>query len=202
MSRHKGSRLARCARLLGLDRNPLRRRTDWIETAIRLVMLFLLLVGVPMAAVVAGQQADHLALSQVHAQQVAEHQVTAVLVQQAPPTGIPDPYTSVQMTLVLARWQPPGGPPRSGQVQAPAGARVGSTVTVWIDASGAITGPPPDHREIVGDVCITAVVTGLVVSLLVLGSGTLARRALDRRRLRAWDVEWRATGPRWSAHTS
>jgi hypothetical protein len=28
----------------------------------------------------------------------------------------------------------------------------------------------------------------------------LARRVLDRRRLRAWDAEWRATGPMWSGH--
>jgi hypothetical protein len=49
-------------------------------------------------------------------------------------------------------------------------------------------------------VCIAAVVTGLVASLLALGSGALARRALDRRRLRAWDAEWRAIGPRWSGH--
>lgn len=37
-------------------------------------------------------------------------------------------------------------------------------MTVWIDASGAIIGPPLDHREIVGDVCITAVVTCLVAA--------------------------------------
>jgi hypothetical protein len=202
MSRHEGTRLARCARRLGLDRNPLRRRTDRIEAVIRLVTLFLLLVAAPMAAVTAGLQADHLALRQVHAQQMADHQVTAVLLRPAQATGIPDPYTSVQLTLVLARWQPPAGPPRTGQVQAPAGARAGSTVAVWIDASGAITSPPPGHREIVGDVCITAVVTGLIASLLVLGSGALARRALDRRRLHAWDAEWRATGPRWSGHRS
>jgi hypothetical protein len=202
MSRHEGTRLARCARWLGLDHNPLRRRADRMEAAIRLLTLFLILVAAPMAAVTAGLQADHLALRQVHAQQVTDHQVTAVLLQQAQPTGIPDPYTSVQMTLVLARWQPPSRPPRSGQVPAPAGARAGSTVTVWIDASGAITRPPPDHRVIAGDVCITAVVTGLVAIALVLGSGALARRALDRRRLRAWDAEWRATGPRWSGHPS
>lgn len=200
MNRYEGSRLARCARLLGLGRNPLRRRSDRIEAALRVVTLILLLVAMPMAAAVAGLQADHLVLRQVHAQHVADHQVTAVLLQQAQRTGIPDPYTSVQMTLVLARWQPPGGPPRSGQVQVPAGARAGSTVTVLIDASGAITRPPPDHRVIVGDVCVTAVVTGLIVSLLVLGSGRLCQRALDRHRMRAWDAEWQATGPRWTGN--
>ncbi len=206
MSRPKafrpGSRLARYARRLGFDHNPLRRRTDRIEAAIRLVTMVLLLVAVPIAAVAVGQQADHLELRQAQAQQAAEHQVTAVLLQRASATGLPDPYTSVQMTYVLARWQPPGRPPRSGQVLATAGAPAGSTVTVWIDASGAVTSPPPDHRAIAGDVCIAVVVTCLVTGLLVLGFSTLARRSLDRRRLRAWDAEWRATGPLWSGHRS
>ena len=202
MRRYVGTRLARGARLLGFDRNPLRRRTDRVEAVIRLATLVMLLAAVPTATLAAGRAADHLALRQAHAQQAADHKVTAVLLQQAAATGLPDPYTSVQLTLVLARWQPPGQPSRTGQVLAPAGARAGSTVTVWIDASGAVTGPPPDHRMIAGDVCIAAVVTCLVTSLLVLGSSTLARRALDRRRLRAWDAEWRVTGPRWSGHRS
>ena len=202
MRRYVGRRLARCARLLGFDRNPLRRRTDRIEAVIRLATLVLLLAGVPMATLAVGREADHLALGQAYAQRAADHQVTAVLLQQAPAAEVPDPYTSVQMTLVLARWQPPGQPSRTGQVLAPVGARAGSTVRVWIDASGAVTGPPPDHRVIAGDVCIAALVTFLVASMLVLGSSALARRALDRRRLSAWDAEWRVTGPRWSGHRS
>jgi len=202
MRRYVGARLARGARLLGFDRNPLRRRTDRIEAVIRLATLVLLLVAVPMATLAVGWKADHLALRQAHAQQAADHKVTAVLLQRAPATGIPDPYTGVQMTLVPARWQPPGQPSRTGQVPAPAGARAGSTVTAWIDASGAITGPPTDPRLVVGDVCMAAIVTCLVTSMLVLGSSALARRALDRRRLRAWGAEWRVTGPRWSGHRS
>lgn len=202
MRRYVGTRLARGARLLGFDRNPLRRRTDRFEAVIRLATLVMLLTAVPTATLAVGREADHLALRQAHAQQAADHQVTAVLVQQAPTAGVPDPYTSVQLTLVLARWQPPGQPSRTGQVLAAAGAGAGSTVTVWIDASGAVTRPPPDHRVIAGDVCIAALVTCLVTSLLVLGSSTLARRALDRRRLHAWDAEWRVTGPRWSGRRS
>ena len=198
--RRPGASLARCSRRLGFDRNPLRRRTDRIEAVLRLVTMILLLVAVPIAAIAVGRQANHLALRQAHAQQAADHEVTAVLLQQAQATGLPDPYTSIQLTYVLARWQPPGLAPRSGQVLAPAGAHAGSTVKVWIDASGAVTGPPPDHRIIAGDVCITVIVTCLVASLLILGSNALARRALDRRRMRAWDAEWRAGGPLWSGH--
>ena len=197
-TRKPGTRLARCGRRVGFDRNPLRRRTDRIEAAIRLATMILLLVAVPLAAVVVGQRADHVALHQAHAQEAADHEVTAVLLQQASSTGIPDPYTSVQMTVVLARWRPPGQPSRSGEVPAPAGARAGSTVTVWVNASGAVTGPPPAHRVVVGDVCIAAVVTVLVTCLLLLGSNALARRALDRRRLRAWDADWQTTGPLWT----
>ncbi len=202
MSRYDGTRLARFARRLGFDRNPLRRRTDRVEAAIRLATLILLLVAVPIVTLAVSRQADQLALRQAHAQRAADRHVTAVLLRQASPTGVPDPYTSIQMTLVLARWQLPGQPTRSGQVLAPAGARAGSTVQVWVDASGAVTGPPPGHRVIAGDVCIAAVTTCLVTGLLVLGSSALAQRAVDRRRLRAWDAGWRVTGPRWSGYRS
>jgi len=200
--RRPGALLTRCARRLGFDRNPLRRRTDRIEAVIRLAAVILLLVAVPIATIAVARQADRLALRQAQAQQAADHQVTAVLLQQAQATGVPDPYTSIQLTYVLARWQPSGQAPRSGQVLAPAGAHAGSTVKIWIDASGAVTSPPPDHRIIAGDVCIAAIVTCLVASLLVLGSNALARRVLDRRRLRAWDAEWRAAGPLWTGRRS
>jgi hypothetical protein len=197
-TRQPGTYLARLARLLGFDSNPLRRRTDRVEAAIRLVTLILLLVAVPIVGIAVGRQADHLALRRADAQRATEHEVTAVLLRPAPATGVPDPYTSIQMTYVLARWQPPGQSSRSGQVLAPAGTPAGGTVTVWVDASGAVAPPPPDHRDIAGDVTIAVVVTWMVASLLVMGSNALARRALDRRRLNAWDAEWRATGPLWS----
>ena len=197
-NRTPGGRLARLARRLGFDRNPLRRGTDRIEAALRLVMMIMFVTAVPAAAVLAGQQADHLALNRAHAQQAADHLVNAVLLEQAPATGIPDPYTSVQTTWVPARWQPPGLPPRTGEVLAPVGAPKGSTVRTWINPSGAVTNPPLDHRDIAGDVCIAVVATCLVSWLVLLASGALARRLLDRRRLNAWDAEWRASGPLWS----
>jgi hypothetical protein len=197
-ARLPGTRLARCARRLGFERNLLRRPTDRIEAVIRLVTIVLFVVAVPIAVIAVGRQADHLTLHQAQAQQAREHQVTAVLLQQAQATGVPDPYTSIQVTSVLARWQPPGRPSRSGQVLASAGARAGSTVTIWINASGALASPPPDHRDIAGDVTVAAVTAGLLASLLVLGTNALSRRALDRRRLNAWDAEWRATGPLWT----
>jgi hypothetical protein len=196
--RKPGRRLARLARWLGFDRNPLRRGTDRIEAALRLVTVVLLMVVIPAAAVAAGRQADHLALNRAYAEQARDHLVTAVLLENAATTGVPDPYTNVQTTWVRARWQPPGQPPRTGQVLALAGARQGSTVPTWIDSSGATTTPPMDHRDIAGYVCLAAVATWLVSWLLLLVCGVLVRRTLDRRRISAWEAQWRVSGPRWS----
>ena len=140
--------LARLARWLGFDRNPLRRGTDRVEGALRLVMIIVVVAVVPATAVAAGRWTDHYVLHQAQAQQAVDHQVTAVLLRDAPATGTPDPYTSVQTAWVPARWQPPGQPPRTGEVLAVAGARKGSTVRTWIDPSGAVTDPPLDHRVI------------------------------------------------------
>ena len=145
---------------------------------------------------------DHLALRQAHAQAAVDHQVTAILLQQASATGIADPYTSIQMIWVPARRQSPGQRPRSGEVLATAGARAGSTVTIWVDKSGAVASPPPDHRVIAGGVCIAVITISLVASLLLLASNAPAWRALERRRLAAWGAEWRAIGPLWSGRHS
>ena len=194
--------LARLARWLGFDRNPLRRGTDRVEGALRLVMIILVVVAVPAAAVAVGRWADHYVRHQAQVQQSVDHQVTAILLRDAPATGVPDPYSSVETTWVPARWQPPGQPARTGEVLAVAGARKGSTVRTWIDPSGAVTDPPLDQRVIVGDVWLAVVATLVVSGLLLLAAGALAHRVFDRRRLRAWEEEWRASGPLWSRRRS
>ena len=72
----------------------------------------------------------------------------------------------------------------------------------WIDPSGAVTDPPLDHRVVVGNVWLAVMMTCLVSWALLLAAGSLARRALDRRRLRSWEAEWAASGPLWSGHRS
>jgi len=197
-ARRQGTRMAGWARWLGLDRNPLRRGTDRVEAALRLVLVILLVVAVPIAAVVAGRQADHLALRHAQAQRAADRLVTAVLLKDAPSAGTPDPYTSIQTAWVPARWQLAGHPARTSVVLALAGAHKGSTVQIWTDASGAVTDPPLNHRDITGQVCVAVMATCLGSLLALLAAGVLARWVLDRRRLRAWEAEWRASEPLWS----
>ena len=200
-NRRPAGSLARMARWLGFDRNPLRRGTDRVEAVLRLVLVILLVAVIP-TAVAAGRWADHQALHRAQLEQATDRLVTAVLLENASASGVPDPYTSVQTAWVRARWQPPGQPPRTGEVLAVAGARQGSTLRTWIDRSGAVTDPPMDHRVIVGYVFLAVMATCQLSWLVLLAAAVLVRRALDRRRLNAWEAEWRASGPLWSGHRS
>ncbi len=189
---------SRAARRLGFDRNPLRRGTDRVEAILRLILVIVLVAAVPAAAVAVGRQADQAARHWAQAQRSADHLVAAVLLRNAPATGSPDPYASLPGSPVSARWQLPGQPPRTGEVFAAAGAPKGSTVHIWTGPAGAVTDPPLDHEEIVNDVCVAVVATCLGSWLMLLAAWTLGRHVLDRRRLSAWEAEWRANGPLWN----
>ena len=193
-----GTRLIRFARWLGVDRNPLRRPTDRVEAAIRLATMIMILVAVPLTCIIVGRLAAGFAVREAHSRAATDHQVTAVLLQQAPGTASTGPNDPVQMAATQARWQPPGQPARSGLVGAPMGTPSGRTVRIWIDASGAVTGAPDADGAGTVAFDVGVVNTFLVAGLLLLVSNGLARHALNQRRMRSWDAEWRATGPLWS----
>lgn len=200
-NRTAGTRRARCTRWLGLDRNPLRRRSDRIEVVLRLAFLILLAAAVPLVTIMTGRAVGHLAIREARAARASDQLVTAVLTEAAPKAG-QDPYSSVQTTSVPARWTAPDGSPRSGMVLASYGAAKGSTVQTWIDRSGEATSPPPTQTDIDGDVSIAVALTAMVLTVTLLGAHVLARHALDRRRFSAWDAEWRSIGPYWTGHRS
>ena len=192
----------RYARWLGLDHNPLRRPADRLEVALRLIAAILILAGVPAASIGVGRAVDHRVIRQAQAELAADHQVRAVVTQAAPAHGSPGTYSGVQSASVPARWAAANGTIHSGQVLALAGARKGSTVAIWIGASGVATDPPDTHGNVVSDVFIVSTSTGLLLIVALAGLEGLGRCALNRWRMRAWDAEWRAVGPLWNGHRS
>jgi len=69
----------------------------------------------------------------------------------------------------------------------------------WIDASGQLAKAPPLRLAQVNDQAALAAVAAVVVlGYLLLCVGLLACGMLARRRLAAWDADWRATEPRWT----
>jgi DNA mismatch repair protein MutH len=69
---------------------------------------------------------------------------------------------------------------------------------VWVSQAGQLADPPLQHSQVISRAQLTAgfTVAGLAAMLTVIG--WLAHRALNRRRLAAWEADWQATGPRWT----
>jgi hypothetical protein len=188
---------SRIARRIGIDRNPLRRRSDRVEAWLRLVVLTTVLLAAPFVvwgtSHVAYRNAVAAAQRELHQ---TRYRVTAVLLEDA--TGL---YYSdtvrPQPESVQARWTAPDGTPRTGQVLVPSPANAGSEVRVWTNRHGDLADPPESH-----DPVSTAVTAGLAAFA---GLGAVAaclllviRLGLNRRRMAIWQTEWIIVEPRWS----
>lgn len=189
--------LARLIRGLRPDRNPLRRPSDRAETAIIAGLLLAFAVGAPFTAATAANWTRAASLREAQAQQAAWHQVPAVLLKDASPDSYLEYGPST--ASVLARWTAPDGARRTGIIDAPSGTRAGTTVSIWTDQSGKLTGPPLQPAQVNDRAALAVTLAPLILAILVLAAWKLTRRELYRRRFAAWDADWRATGPRWTS---
>ena len=129
--------------------------------------------------------------------QVRWRQVPAVLLRDAPEPAHALSQASLE-PLVSARWTAPGGVPRASEIYAPGGARAGTTVMVWTDRAGKLEGAPVRRADVTIWETFAALAAAVLAAAAVAITGLLARRALNRRRLAAWDAEWSRTGPQWT----
>jgi hypothetical protein len=190
----KLSRPARWLRGQWPDRNPLRRGTDRAEAAITALTLITFLVIGPLSAILA---AGWTVAAARNAGAGHHHQEPAVLLTSASPViggifgGMVQPYAR-------ARWSGPGRAVHTGEVPVPPHTTAGSTVTIWTDASGRLAKPPAGPQQRVAGATLAAVLAVLGTGLLLLCGHQLTRSVLDRRRMAAWDRDWRSAGPMWS----
>jgi hypothetical protein len=180
------------------DHNPLRRTCDRAEAAIVAGLIAAFLIAAPVTGLIAGQWAYTASLHAEHAQRAAHHRVTAVLLASAP-AAVPTGDRKQAWPRVPARWAAPGGAPRTGAVAAPPGTRAGHTVLVWTGTAGQLTGPPLRHQPAASQAALGAVLTVAGLGLVLGCGGVLSHRALDKRRLAAWDAGWQTTGPQWTS---
>jgi hypothetical protein len=176
------------------DRNPLRRRSDRLETAILAVLLAVLCVTAPIAAVAASAWESGISLRELHVQQVTSHKVKATLLDDAQNTGA-YPVTLAEAAI---RWTTPDGQIVTGMMRVPADAKAGSVTWIWINASGQLV-TPLLRTDIPGrdDLAATAAVAAL--SAVALLAGLAIHRTMHRHRLTAWGVDWMVTEPRWNS---
>jgi hypothetical protein len=188
----------RLARRLGLDHNPLRRRSDLIEAW--------LLPGTIAAFLILGTLMAGLVGIRVNADNAAAQRAErtwrlapAVLLRAAPGPMMSDDGANAWLVWTPARWVADGRV-RTGVVPAPSGTRAGATVRVWLDRAGSVQ-PPRLTAARAGDRVVAAISFSLAaLAVFLAGLALLARLLLDRRRLASWEADWLAVGPQWSRH--
>ena len=187
----------RWARGLWPDRNPLRRRVDRLKAAIVLCLLMAFLVGAPLLGLLAGRAAYQAGLANQRTEQADWHPVTAVLLARSPAqhtirgTGIGRP--------VRASWTAPDGRVCTGLVYARPGARIGSTLPIWVTSTGRLASRPLQRFQVSDQADLAGLGAGAGFGVVLLIGGIAAGRWLNRRRLAAWGADWRATAPRWTS---
>jgi uncharacterized membrane protein YhaH (DUF805 family) len=189
----RASRLGGFVRGQRPDRNPLRRSSDRVETAVLALLVIVFLVAAPFAALASGSWA----LARAHQAQLAEraslYQVPAVVLKLDAPSGAAYGDPGAQ-----ARWTAHDGKVITSEIPVPLGTAVGSTQWLWTTRDGQVTDPPLQDSQVTGQAYVAEGFAVVILAVLLSITGLLARRTLDRRRMAAWDTEWRAIGPHWT----
>jgi hypothetical protein len=179
-----------------LDRNPLRRTTDRVETCLLAALFAAAAAAAPFAAAAASHAEHASALRAEQAQIASTHRVRAVLTQ--PAAGALNGYTVSALAPAQATWTSVTGVRHSGQVLAPDGSPKGSTVTVWTDAVGDLTSPPMLPSQVSDQSELAAIVAVVAVAAAFLCGAGIARHVLNKRRMAAWDAGWIVSSRAWN----
>jgi hypothetical protein len=183
--------ISRVARRLGLDGNPLRRRTDKIGAFLGALLAAVFLIGAPVAAMGAIGWVSRVAAAEQQASR-SWRQVPAVVRKAAPAPA------AWEVSWVPARWTAPDGKARAGQIPVRVGVAAGQTFRLWVDAAGTPTGPPPSQGLVELDEVATAAVAVVLLAIVSLCLVCAGRFVLDRRRLAGWEAAWAEVGPQWT----
>lgn len=177
-------------------RNPLRRRTDRVQSWFGVLFLLVLVLGLPMAAVSAGNAAYTSQMSVVHAQAAARHQVTARLAE-SPPVG-PRQSDATELRMAKVSWTGDDGTRHTGVATVPGGADAGTEVRVWVGPDGDLAQEPtsPSTARTMG--WFTGMLTAAAVAGAAFAGRARVRQVLDRRRYARWEAEWKVVEPAWS----
>lgn len=190
------TRTQRLARRLGLDNNPLRRRSDKIAASLGAGLLTAFLIGAPLLAVMSAHWSGHLGAAEQRAQRTWRL-VSAVLLRKAP---VPPAFSGGLYggAWVPARWTAPDGRVRTGEIDVSSGMPAGHAVGIWVDPAGRPTGPPLTHRAVAARTVIAAAVAPIVLGIVLAFVAGAGRWVFDRRRLAGWDSAWASVGPHWT----
>jgi hypothetical protein len=190
------TRTERLVRRLGLDNNPLRRRTDKIAACLGAGLLAAFLAGAPLLSVAAAGWARHAGAAEQRTQR-DWRQVSAVLLRGAP---APAPFADgiYGGAWVPAAWTAPDGRARTGDINVTTGVAAGQTVPIWVTVAGLPAGPPLTRGAVMARAVLAAAVAPVVLGIVLAFLAGVTRWVIDRCRLAGWDAAWARVGPQWT----
>jgi hypothetical protein len=189
-------RARRLGRRLGLDGNPLRRRTDKIATWLTAQFLVAGLIVVPLFGIATFHWASRAGATEQRAER-SWREVPAVLLRSV---AAPDSFADgvFGYSWVPARWTAPDGQVRSGEIAVEVGLAAGRKVRLWVDAAGRPTDAPITHRAVLARAATAAAVATAMLLIALSFLALIGRWLLDRRRLADWELAWAIVGPQWT----
>lgn len=190
--------VAALGRRMGLDANPLRRGCDRAEAWVRLGLVLVFLIASPLAAMGLGHLTNDASVHAARAEAATEHLIPAVLLHKASHNSDDPLYAASELTWTRATWTAPDGRKRIGEVPAAVGSRAGRQVKIWVNEIGQLVYPPIGQGQIASRVIAVVALTPAILAIVLLGTASLTRRLLDRRRMAGWATEWSAVEPLWT----
>ncbi|MGA8112353.1 MAG: hypothetical protein WCA46_01685 [Actinocatenispora sp.] len=185
-------------RVLSVGRNPLRRRTDRVES-VAVVAMLLTLVAAMLIGWALGARAASQEQRAVDRQSADGGRVVAVLDETAPTSGAVAPGVATATDVpVKARWHTPDGT-RTGLVRAAPGTTAGSHVPVWLGPDGQPTDNPATALTVYSRGIMVGMSVPLTVGLIELLVCHAVRRRWQRARMIAWGDEWERVEPIWKS---
>jgi hypothetical protein len=194
-----GGVIRRSLRRFTLGSGPLKRRSDRVQVLGRWAVVVAFLVSPPLAVATTAATATHL--HEVADQEAAERTRTSAVLIETAALPTPDPIgngdSSGWRVPARAIWTTPGGTSREGTVPAPPRTPAGSSVRVWVDREGDLTGPPLDRSGVDGTAAAMGALPliGVPVAAWALYAGLACW--LDAHRERRWAEGWAAVEPDW-----
>ncbi len=184
----------RRSRVLGWDRNPLRRRIDRVEAAMVAALIALFLISAPVLAAVAGHWIGSAGMREQRAEAASR------LVPATVPGSAQGQISSGSADTVWmpARWTEPDGQARRGRILVSPGDAAGGRTLVRVTPSGWLTGPPLRHSQVQAHIAMAEWLTALALVILLCLAGGAGRVLLARRRLADWTRAWCEVEPRWT----
>ncbi|GGV51539.1 Rv1733c family protein [Streptomyces griseoflavus] len=183
-------------------RNPLRRRTDRLQTWIGLGVLVAVLAVAPVTAVVVGD------VARGHYEDLARHQTQtryetdATLTRDAPrhpePGSDEEKHTRYPVEVRVVTRE---GRTRTTRAEVRPGLSADNTVRIWITEDGEATEPPLTSKEVRSRTTGWALLAAMGVALTGAAAHALTALVLRRRNLADWDTAWAETAPRWTTPT-